>query len=910
MKLCLIVAICLAASTASAWVDMDEVESYGWDRPNGAMVTDGSYVMNVGEMQLNITNHGLIGSNAGANCTWCDAPSVQWPAGSGVEYLYSAGLWVGGVMLGEKLVSTGQFAREFRPHDEIEDTIYEAIAGRINRPIGNTEAGGKRLPEAGADDDEDGLTDEEILNGYDDDEDGLIDEDFGQVGNQMMVCTMYDNTRVAAEEYADHTPLNIEVIQTAYAWENDDADDFVGFEFVVTNIGVASIADVYLGFFADADIGARSTPGRAEDDMAGFFDGEVQAKDGSWVPVSVGYMYDDDADGGTVSGYFGILFLGHDTDPTGRSAPPTVRLRSFNHFSGQQPFDSGGDATNDAERYQLLSEVEFDQNVTPGKQTDFRFLVSAGPFAELEPDQSLTFQAALVVGEGLEGLKRNCAEAALTYYGNFFNLDGDVESGVNGRESLVCASDFTSGGGENPLFTFSADYMDTTCLSQEFALSVPFISSEDFIPGTDCLYVNMDNCFECYRQAGEECNAENNFIQTVWNCGDEGIPDSEKAGCTGIGGNETQINWLVGMAPPPPGMRLWPTDGAVYVYWDNRSETTPDIRINRIDFESYRIWRADNWDRPFGSSIENGPESGLWRLINEYDVVNHFIETRNLPGNVTAVDTLPLGRNTGLDAIRYVPRILEDPRMEGLAEAMQIIVDRDTLGAFTSRPPIFDARGDTIPGLGGLLPWADYPTALDTFFMVADRVPASPLQIEKDGLKFYEYADTDVHNGFLYFYSVTASDHNLAITETDQTITGTGLAGDPGSSFTNTSPGSKAQTAEERARNGANVYVYPNPATRDALEEFQELRPNADDPTGVKVCFANLPQASNKIEIYSLNGDLIETIEHDGTTGYGEACWNLVSRNGQEIVSGIYLYSVQSSDDRFDDFIGKFVVIR
>ena len=78
----------------------------------------------------------------------------------------------------------------------------------------------------------------------------------------------------------------------------------------------------------------------------------------------------------------------------------------------------------------------------------------------------------------------------------------------------------------------------------------------------------------------------------------------------------------------------------------------------------------------------------------------------------------------------------------------------------------------------------------------------------------------------------------------------------------------------------------------------------------MKVCFANLPQASNKIEIYSLNGDLIETIDHDGNSGYGEACWNLVSRNGQEIVSGIYLYSVQASDDRFDDFIGKFVVIR
>ena len=906
----LIATIGLTTTGARAWVDLEEIEPYGVGGVNGAMVVDGTYVMNVGEIQLNITNHGLIGSNAGANCSWCEAPSAQWPAGSGIEYLYSAGLWVGGVMLGEKLVSTGQFAREFRPHDEIEDTIYEAISGRVTRPNPLAEGGGKRLPESGADDDEDGLIDEETLNGYDDDDDGLIDEDFGQIGNQMMVCTMYDNTRVAAETYADHTPLNIQVVQSAYGWENDDADDFVGFDFVVTNIGVAAIENVYLGFFADADIGSRTRPGRAEDDMAGHFTGQVQAQDGSYVPVSVGYMYDDDADGGEADGYFGILFLNHDTDPTGRKAPPTVRLRSFNHFSGQAPFDSGGDATNDAERYQLLSEVEFDPDVVPGKQTDFRFLVSAGPFAELEPDESLTFQAAMVIGPGLEGLKRNCAEAFLTFQGNFFNMDGDVTTGTNGRESLVCASDFASGGTENPLFSFSADYMDTTCMTNEFALNQAFISTDDFLPGTDCLYVNMDNCFECFRQTGEECTGENMLIESVWNCGDTSIPDGDKAGCTGVNGNETQINWLVGMAPPPPGMRLWPTDNAVFIYWDNRSETTPDIRINRIDFESYRIWRADNWDRPFGSSVENGPESGLWRLIAEYDVINSFTQTRELPDGTIALDTLTLGRNTGLEPVRYRPRVLDDPRFDGLAEAMQAFVSADTLGRFPVRPILFDLLGNPIPGREGLVPWSRYPAVLDTFFMVTERDAYRPNHVPKEGVQFYEYVDDDVHNGFMYFYSVTATDHEVNVGENTVSITGSGLAGDPGSSFINTSPGAKAQTAAERARNGANVYVYPNPATREALEVFQELRPNADDPTGVKVCFANLPAAQNKIDIFSLNGDLIETIDHDGTNGFGEACWNLVSRNGQEIVSGIYLYSVQSTDDRFDDFIGKFVVIR
>ena len=42
----------------------------------------------------------------------------------------------------------------------------------------------------------------------------------------------------------------------------------------------------------------------------------------------------------------------------------------------------------------------------------------------------------------------------------------------------------------------------------------------------------------------------------------------------------------------------------------------------------------------------------------------------------------------------------------------------------------------------------------------------------------------------------------------------------------------------------------------------------------------------------------------------GAASWNLVSRNGQEVVSGIYIYVVKSDNPAFDDFQGRFVVIR
>jgi hypothetical protein len=903
--LVLLTGLALVARPAAAWVDLED--DFARDRPDGIHITDGSYVMNVGELEINITNHGLIGSWYSSNTTLSDAPSAQWPAGSGIEYLWSAGLWVGGVLLGERLVSTGQYQREFRPLDDLRDTIYEAIAGRITRPPGNDSAGGTRLPEAEPDDDEDGLIDEEILNGYDDDGDGRIDEDFGQIGNQMMVCTEYDNTRLAQEVYPDHTPLNLKVVQQSYAWENDLVDDFVGFEFFITNIGVTPINNVYIGFFADCDIGPRGQDGAAEDDMAGFWEGMVQASDGSFVPISVGFMYDA-SEGNRVEGYFGILFLGHDTDPTGQRAPRRVAIRSYQAFSGQASFDQGGDPTNDAERYELMSVMERDSDTPAGKQNDFRFMVSAGPFLEMEPDAMLQFQAAMVVGPGLEGLKKNCAEAALTFVGNFFNLDGNPDTGKYGRETKICLEDV----GADQFDALRADFGDTSCVTEQIILDTPPIDQEDVFvdeDGKHCTYINSDNCFECGRQKGSFCTKEDDIL-SIWNCWNPDVSPDDKAGCTGVGGNEYQIHWLVGMAPPPPGLRLWPTDNAVYIYWDNRSEVTKDIRLDMIDFESYRIWRADNWDRPFGSSVDNGPQSNLWQLIAEYDLVNSFVQTR-LIGTQQHVDTLPLGPNTGLEQIRYRPRVLDDPRFVGLAEEMQFVVDSDPQGLFATRPQIRNAFGEPVPGLEGLLPWEGYPAVLDTFWAVTYRARNDTLNIrEKLAVQYYEYADRDIHNGFLYFYSVSATDHSMDFVGAQPRITGAGQSGDPGSSFTSTVPGTDAQTAEERKRQGVNIYVYPNPATRDALDDFQPFYPNGEDPTGVRVVFANLPMAKNKISIFTLDGDLVAEVEHDGRDGYGQASWNLMSRNGQEVVSGIYLYVVASEDNRFEDFIGKFVIVR
>jgi hypothetical protein len=134
-----------------------------------------------------------------------------------------------------------------------------------------------------------------------------------------------------------------------------------------------------------------------------------------------------------------------------------------------------------------------------------------------------------------------------------------------------------------------------------------------------------------------------------------------------------------------------------------------------------------------------------------------------------------------------------------------------------------------------------------------------------------------------------------------------GKIGDPSSNFRFVEPRSPSQPAYDY-REG-DIYVVPNPATTESMAAWT-LAPNNDDPTGIKVEFRNLPMSTGTIRVYTLAGDLVEVLPFDGRSGVGTVEWDLVSRNGQDVTSGVYLYSVETEDSNFDRFIGKFVVIR
>ncbi|HSG99777.1 MAG TPA: hypothetical protein VLB27_06995, partial [candidate division Zixibacteria bacterium] len=109
------------------------------------------------------------------------------------------------------------------------------------------------------------------------------------------------------------------------------------------------------------------------------------------------------------------------------------------------------------------------------------------------------------------------------------------------------------------------------------------------------------------------------------------------------------------------------------------------------------------------------------------------------------------------------------------------------------------------------------------------------------------------------------------------------------------------------------VIAFPNPYRVDGnyrAKGFEgATRTDLRDERVRAINFINLPPVCT-ITIYSLDGDLVRTIEHESSPDDPRAMhasWDLISRNTQPVVSGIYYFVVETPDGRTQ--IGKLVLI-
>ncbi len=100
-------------------------------------------------------------------------------------------------------------------------------------------------------------------------------------------------------------------------------------------------------------------------------------------------------------------------------------------------------------------------------------------------------------------------------------------------------------------------------------------------------------------------------------------------------------------------------------------------------------------------------------------------------------------------------------------------------------------------------------------------------------------------------------------------------------------------------------YVVPNPYVGAA--SFEPQRYAVSGRGERKIEFRGLP-ANCVVRIFTVNGELVNTLYHDGTITNGTISWDLRTKDNMEVAPGLYIFHVDASD--IGTFIGKFAIIK
>ena len=303
-----------------------------------------------GNYAFRVSNYGTLGSGDDVVPQW---PSLEYPRGSGIDFLYTGALWFGACK--QRRNDFGQMLYWQDPsHEETgttnlgygrvidtlttvgfdgDDDYYELLPAYNpleENFLGNQYALYNHSDRVmkyysqdgilGFDDDGDDLIDEDPIGkigfpldedsifcftgGYDDDGDGLIDEDGGYFGYENLKSYFYDYSPfgtpgervIESQSYAqEHIPQNIAVSQETFRWPYQSFDKIALIKTTIYNMNPAdTLFDFALGYYIDCDIGPQSwsSYARAGDDVSTYN-----------IEHDFAYSFDEDFDGGLSTGY-------------------------------------------------------------------------------------------------------------------------------------------------------------------------------------------------------------------------------------------------------------------------------------------------------------------------------------------------------------------------------------------------------------------------------------------------------------------------------------------------------------------------------------------------------------------------------------------------------------------------------
>ena len=853
---------------------------------------------NVGRMALPVSNKIYFGrGHDGLYTRDCfsghQMVATEYPKGSYAIYMSQGALWVGAVVNGDTLVSTSLDGvgrtQEFNPD----------IA-----PFGAMEYRSTLDPTSprfkGA----------------------VSEQDFIAVATDT--CTSCSGVRNDIMDNRPHRPLNVEVTQRSYAWSYAYSQDFVLFDYEIKNIGHDRLREVYVGIFIDGDVYVNLPISNADygiDDFCGFREYQPAFYIDEPCPpdsdlVNMAWTADNDGDLYRPQEY---ARLPHITGARIIRTPADSMKVSFNWWStnwwlssmdyGPQAratyrdlgFGNLGTPWGDRNSYHFMrnGEHDFDQvligqigsldatwippppdyidEIVAG--VDSRYLLSFGPFA-LDPGQTLPTTIAYVAGANFhrdpnnmenlpdrpeqwyknvhfDSLEVNATWAEWIYDNPGVDTDGDGYFGeftlcnLGGDSSLVC----------DTLVDTSAE------------------------PDTNYI----------------ACRWDYDAVDTIWRKGD-GVPDL-KGATPPV--NPSTYTFINPQGDTVRGLRVYPSVGRVKLIWNGiESENSRDPFTREYDFEGYRVYIARD-DRPSSYSVVTSYDRENYNRW-EWDARTEHWHLKTTPFSLEQLRclyadscndlswhpdnfprTYPLiipGGSKNPDRVYYFEpqgynrSILANDPVHATTEIKKVY-------PYALKPPFVDPDSIAVY----------FPNRDDTAYFTPEGY-----------LKYYEYEYTfeNLLPTVSYYMNVTAFDYGFPQLDLPGLETSPSLL--PKQAY-------PLASSDEIAEQNLDVFVYPNPYRSDGNYRERGFegrgRLNLPDDKTRQVHFGNLPPECT-IRIFSLDGDLIRELEHKvDPADYmaNHATWDLINKNLQLTVSGLYYWVVEEPDGSTQ--IGKLVLI-
>jgi hypothetical protein len=993
---------------------------------------------NVGNIWLRVSNYGFFGAGDGGVPRW---PSLEYPGGSGIDYLYQGALWFGAKKArrsaeGKKLywlarnptASPADSARVITAEDPLWNPTKKAVIDTLvtvgfdgdldlneflpaYNPLESTNetistnyglyqnndyilTASTRSQKRGVDDDGDGKIDEDF-GGYtfpfrpsnelptqfssfgtlfpsqlslaqvgvitkgnnldiwfplgfmdlaeigtnpkynfttpaDDDLDGLVDEDSAPVSEQDFVSYYYDFSPFettgdrdwgGARSQSKHVPLHVMVRQMSYQWSYEYIKNLCYVEFDITNMNPQdTLYDCAMGVYMDCDTGPQtwSASLRANDDVSGYVSGSG---------YEFAYTRDADGDGGLTTGLVGSRVCTPD--------PEQLQFACWYWKVGDGPDDAdalqlppGFSPRKTAnEKYWLLT----NKNPNTTKYTslrpetlgasyeqptaaDTRYLFAFYGIQDgitnptdinawnLKPGNTMKIVIAVFPGTDLESLKAS-ANWAATIYGQAQTLTTvvlpDTFPHYNPPEPPIIPkmrATIQDNGARIDVFwdnrsEYSYDtktvteavtgWQDSTSVANPGIDSDPFaVAHADYpapfanIPGVVVPNINaLVNPFTSYRLRHDFQG------YTLWGRSQSGSQEDwileEK--WDKIDTQQDHLDYIVNQGDSSF------VDFGGYLGIDKglpneKTATAADTKYYKYD-QNYFLRNIILGEKFNGNHLYD-PDIEWSDSLQT--VANAMANTPLYPTKEEKNEQALLFKNHNMT--NGVPDVSDEIFIELYDDALIPLLSH---GGQTSLP---------LPQFGNL-----------------DDTKLIALKHSRLARRFYTSSIHYPPKGVEFYVAVTAYDRGIPSQNLNFLETGR----DADANMKVLFPGPLAKENMDK------IYVAPNPYL--GLSKFDGRREN--DTKGDKskrIWFVNIPEKC-QIRIYTLAGDLVDEISHDGAynedvitvskaaslgiTASGIHSWDLLSKHNQITASGIYLFSVENKKNG-ERKTGKFVLLK